>query len=78
MHYHSIFHIQNSIDTKFQLKLTILNFWTKLTQNENDHRILHIQISVGSTFQQTIFIFWNKFPQKRILPFENRKNKHHH
>ena len=40
------------VGTKFQLKLTILNFWTKLTQkshfqskkenNENHHQIVHI------------------------------------
>ena len=31
-HHHRILNIQNSLGTKFQLKLTILNFWTKLTQ----------------------------------------------
>ena len=30
-HDHQILHIQNSSITKFQIKLTILNFWTKLT-----------------------------------------------
>ena len=34
-----------SLGTKFQLKLAILNFWTK-----NHHRILHIQISLGPKF----------------------------
>ena len=29
---HQILHIQNSLGTKFQVKLTILNFWIKLTQ----------------------------------------------
>ena len=33
-HPRRILHIQNSLDTKCQLKLTILNFWTKLTQKE--------------------------------------------
>ena len=32
-----ISYIQNSLGTKFQLKLTILNFWTKLTQNRYFH-----------------------------------------
>ena len=31
-HHHRISHIQNSLGTKFQLKLTILDFWTKLSQ----------------------------------------------
>ena len=31
-HRHRILHIQNGLDTKFQLKLTILNFWTKSTR----------------------------------------------
>ena len=32
-----ISYIQNSLGTKFQLKLTILNFWTKLTQKGYFH-----------------------------------------
>ena len=31
-HDHRILHIRNSLVNKFQLKLTISNFWTKLTQ----------------------------------------------
>ena len=48
------------LGTKFQLKLTILNFRMKLTQrgyfqskkenNENHHRILHIRTGLGSIF----------------------------
>ena len=30
-HHRLILHIQNGLGTKFQLKLTILNFWTTLT-----------------------------------------------
>ena len=33
-HLHRILHIRNNVGAKFQLKLTILNFWTKLTQKE--------------------------------------------
>ena len=32
VNHHQILHIWNSLDTKFQLKLTILNFLIKLTQ----------------------------------------------
>ena len=54
------------VGIKFQLKLTVSNFMTKLTQkgyfqykegtSENHHRILHIRICLGSKFQlqQTI------------------------
>ena len=31
-HYHQIRYIRNSLGTTFQLKLSIVNFWTKLTQ----------------------------------------------
>ena len=31
-YHHRILHVRNSLGTRFQLKLTILNFWTKLTQ----------------------------------------------
>ena len=67
--YHQILYIQNSLGTKLQLKLTILNLLTKSIKNghfqsqkeknENRHQILHIQISLGSKFrlQQTILIF---------------------
>ena len=33
-HYHLILHVRISLDTKFQLKLTTLIFWTKFTQKE--------------------------------------------
>ena len=56
-----ILNIRNSLGTKFQLKLIILNFWTKVTQKryfqckkekkDNNHQILHIQISLSSKFQ---------------------------
>ena len=42
--------------------------------------MLHIRIRLNSKFQlqQTYLIFWNKFPQKGMLPNENRKNECHH
>ena len=62
------------VGTKFRLKMTLLNFWIKLTQkgyfrtkkNENYHRILHIQINLDSKFQlqQTILIFGTNFQKK--------------
>ena len=69
--HHQIWQIQTSLRIKFQLQLTVLNFWTKLTKNmcfwsknekKNHHPIFHIQISLSSKFQlqQTILIFWKK------------------
>ena len=53
--------IRDSLDTKFQLKLTVLKFWNKLAQKnitylkqkkyENHHRILHTRNSLGSKFE---------------------------
>ena len=82
----SSFTYWNRLGIKFQLKLTISIFWTKLSQkgyirslkNENHHRFLHIRFSICSKFQfqLTILIFRKKFPPKKILPVKNRKNKH--
>ena len=64
---------------KFQLKLTILIFWSKFTskkilsaedrKSELLDRILQIRISLGNKFQLklTIFINWTKFAQKRYF-----------
>ena len=56
-----ILHIRISLDTKFQLKLTILIFWTKFTQKKlflaqnrrSKHHpwILHTRIDLASKFQ---------------------------
>ena len=90
-HLHRTLHIQNSLVPKFQLQLTILNFWTKLTKkgyfrskreknNENHHQIPHIQISLGFKFQlqQPILIFLKQIFQIMILLVENRRNEHHY
>ena len=47
----------------------------KKKRNENDLRILHIQINVGSKFQlqQLILIFSKKIDIKKILSVEKRK-----
>ena len=76
-------HIQISLGTKFRPKLTLLNFWIKLTQkgyfrtkkNENYHRILHIQINLDSKFQlqQTILIFGTNFQKKYTSGQKHKK-----
>ena len=83
--HHQILHIQNSLGIKFQLKLTILNLLTKLTQQEyiqskkekieNHHWVLHIWISSKFQFQQTTLTFEIIFPNKHASK-QNRKNQH--
>ena len=87
-HYHQILSIWKSLGTKFKLKVTILDFWTNLSQkgyfqskresNENHYWILHIRISLSSIFQLQQFWFFGINFQKRILPIKSRKNEHHH
>ena len=85
--HYQILHIENTLGTKFQLKLTFLNFLIKLIQkgisdlkNENHHQILQIQLSLGFKFesQHTVLILEKQFSQTRIALNENRKSKHHH
>ena len=58
------------LGTKFQLNLTIMIFWTKLTpkkyfqsKNEKMKIAINIRISLGSEFQlqQIVLIFWKNF-----------------
>ena len=73
-HYHQILHIRNSLGTILQLKLTILNFWTKLTQkgyfqhktekNKNHHWILHIWTSLQSRAKYIGTKSLHPFPQQ--------------
>ena len=79
---------QSRVGTKFPLKMTVSNFWIKLTQkgyfrtkkNENSHRILHIQINLDSKFQlqQTILIFGTNFQKKVYFWLKARKNEHYY
>ena len=67
---------QISLDIKFRLKLTLLNFWIKLTQkgyfqtkkNENYHHF-------SSDWQ---FRFSGSNLPKTVFQVENRKSEHHH
>ena len=77
------------LGTKFRLKLTLLNFWIKLTQkwyfqtkkkNENYHRIIHSQINQDSKFQlqRTILIFGTNFQKKVYFRSKAEKSEHHY
>ena len=69
-------HIRIRLDTKFQLKLTTLIFWTKFAskkvfsvenaKSKHHYWILHIQISTGTKFKLrlTILIFLTNITQK--------------
>ena len=72
------------LGTKFCLKLTLLNFWIKLTQKgiselkeiETYHPILHIQITLDSRFQlqQKILIVRTNFRKTIYLRLKTKKN----
>ena len=79
-------HIQISLCTKSRLKLTLLNFWIKLTQkgffrtkkiHENYLRILHIQINLDFKFQlqQAILIFGQISKKKYTFGRKQKKKK---
>ena len=69
-------HIEISLCAKFQLKITILIFWTifakkryfwsKREKNEHHHSMMDIHISLCAKFQLkiTMLIFCTKFAQK--------------
>ena len=71
-HHRWILHIRISLNTKSQLKRTILTFWTKFTQkgyfqsktekSKHHHWIMCTWLNLGTKFQfkQTILIFWTK------------------
>ena len=71
------------VGTKFRLKMSLQNFWIKLTQkgyfgtkkNGNYHLILHIQINLDTKFQlqQTILIF-GKVSKKGQFQLKAQKN----
>ena len=77
-HHHWILDISISLNTKFQLKLTILIFWTKFAQKGYfwfkqkewaHHRSLHIWIRLSTKFELKLknSIFLDKIFPKRIF-----------
>ena len=77
--------IRISLGTKFQLKLTILIFWTNITQKgyfrskkekkgEQHHWILHIRLSLGIKFPLKLptLIFRTKFTPKRYFQLKTK------
>ena len=61
-YFHSVLHIRNILGTKFQLKLTILNLWNKLTPKKN----LYLCICIW-------MYLWTNITQKRNLRFQREK-----
>ena len=82
-HRDSIQHIQITLETKFQLKLTILNVQNKFTQqsyfsSKTEKGNTTIESSILELVQSvTILIFWTKLIQK-VRPVLNTKIEHHH
>ena len=74
----------NWFGAKFQLKRTILIFWTKFTKkgissrrqnSEHQHGIVHIWIILGTKFQLKLIIlsFWTKFTQQRYFQLKTEQ-----
>ena len=71
---HWFLHIRISLGTKFQLKLTISNFWNKFAQREYfQSKVENLNTTIEfwifeldyiANFILAIFIFRTKFPQK--------------
>ena len=84
-HHHWILHIQSSLGSKFQRKLTILIFFFFLTRFSQKgffnifYIILHIQISLARNFSSNWqFTFFRSSLPKKVFPVKNRKSEHHH
>ena len=90
-HLHQLLSISNSLNTKFQLKLTCwfsgrLNFGfldqinpNRGISNLNKKTIkITIKFYIFYTSASAILILLEQISQKWILPIENRKNEHHH
>ena len=90
-HHHWILHIQISLRTKLQLKLTIWLFWPDLPKKGFSslkqkkwaphifYVILHIQISLVRNFSSNwqFWFFWPNLP-KKVFPVKNWKSEHYH
>ena len=76
------------LGTRFRLKLTLLNFWIKITKegyfwtkkNGNYHRILRIPVNLDSKFQHQhiILIFKTNFQKKVYFQSKIENNEHHY
>ena len=62
----------------WQFWISVPKFWSKKT-NKIHHQVIHIRINVGCKYQlqQTVLIFWKKFPKKYISS-KKQKNWHYH
>ena len=76
-HHHCILHIRVTLSTKFHFIQTILSFVAKFAQEVYRKRKIWTWL-LNSKFQlQQMFVFWNKFLIKQLLPVETEKNEHH-
>ena len=91
-HHHWILHIPTSLDTRFQLRQTILIFWSKFAQKrcmpvqiffpyfDPYSWIPHIQINLGTKYQvkSIILNFWTSSTQKECFRSKEEKNEDCH
>ena len=89
-HYHHwILHIWISLDVKFQLKLTILSFWTKFVQKRYfrskteevnitvEFCIFELGLMPFFSLTKNFYIL-NQICPTRVFPVWNGKSEHHH
>ena len=88
-HHRGILHIQISLGTKFQLKLTILIFWAKFAQKEYlqwktekvnitiEFWIFELVLVPNFTLNKRFWILEANLPKKGIFS-QKEKNEHHH
>ena len=79
-HRHWMLHIRISLGTKFQLKLTVLIFWTKFAQKVNimiEFCIFEIVYVPNFSLNWQVGFFWPNLPKKCVSGL-NRKSEHDH
>ena len=88
--HHWILHIRDSLGTKFQVKMTVLIFWTKFLPKKSVFVLNHkkstppLNAAYGNYSWHKTSAYTNNFnfsdqtSWKRVFLIENWKNQHHH
>ena len=84
-HHHRILHIRNILGTKFQLKVTILSIWTRLTRKgyfkskkkKIKIALLELVSVLHFSFNKQFSFFWKNFPKKGFFRSKMEKGIFH-
>ena len=82
-HCDSILHIQISLSTKFQLKLTIVIFRTKFAQkgyfqSQTEKMSITIELHINFQLRLTVSIILDQIYPMKVFLVEKGKGEHHH